>query len=584
MLFRDCGCCECHYRLQVLPAGFSGAVVNDDVSLDNVDLFIRSASYELYPGEDVSRPPASATPISVRPWLELITDEDFVELKFIQSEGHVLRMTYEGENLLLDSDDSVTLTIAEDTLDDEAWPEDPLGRDYLDRSGATWEVRIVKPLDPCRCRVCYCGQDDDPVDLEGAPEAYTLDFVEGFTDPESASYGPELPNPRYRFAPHGDCPATLARWADPFSLRKLSRGEQVEFGFGEESLVYVSEAIPFQSCYSPRFFYFPCSTDGLGALCVGTGIATGQTIHCVFAATGTRTGWKFSDYRDTPEEYRTDLFTGPVDFGIATVTPAEEHTPFEIDCPAGADGVSVAAFPGCLDVCPTEMTVEIYAESCAPFNCNNATFWQPTNIPPGGQTYTLSLDPELCTDCTLVWTYAEEEADPNLGTGNPPQPWQLPRPVTYLKLTCYNATEGTECNCDGGVWRLEGSGLSEEYISGTDQFGANITSRMPWSFGQTYMNNNQLAVGVIYPFLFSDGYASGTPACYSPCEEGLELDQPEEHIAAIGNFARPGRLQPLSIPAVSVPYQVYPGIDPATGFPFTNNGYKGYAGYKITPG
>lgn len=586
MLFDECGCCNCGYRVQILPSGFGGAIVNSGLFAKRADLFVRSMSVELKneAGDPLLvRPAASPTPIALEMeggnTLALISDVDYVELEFVQSPGHVLRMTFEGTNTLLDSDDPVTLAVDEDSLDDTAWPEDPFGRDYLTRSSVSWQVRILKPASPCRCRVCYCGQESAPIDLAEAPAAYTLQFIEGFADDQSEFYGPGLPEPFSRFtlrepdastcydvcAP-GGCVPDISRWEESFSLQKMTAEELEDAGMDPGSLAYASDPIPVNSCEAIRYLLLPCSIFGFASFGIlGTGFTT-------LAANGTRPGWKFDDYFETPATYTTDLFENPIDFGVATLTASESHEPFvNEECPERSAEV------------PEEMIVEFYGESCAPNACGNDP--QPADI---GGSYTLTLDAENSTDCVAIWEFSEDTAFPNLGDGDLFQE----QPTLRIRLECHNNIGGVECLCEGGTWYLTVQGLSPEYVSRTDAGGGNVTSRMPWFFGQTYKDGNQIPLSYTGVLPFSEDYAGDAAACRSPCEEGLSLDQPEEHIAALGQFARPGRLVTLAAGAVGVWGGLgtpYPGLDPATQQPLPGvppaNGprvYKGYGGYKIT--
>lgn len=591
MLFDECGCCNCGYRVQVLPSGFGGSVINDGLHALRADLFVRSLSVELRDGNNspvIVRPAASATAIdlAIGPAgnLRFTSDEDYVELEFEQSPGHVLRMTFEGENTLLDSDDPVTLTVDEDSLDDTAWPEDLFGRDYLTRDEPTWQVRVIKPVSPCRCRVCYCGQEASPIDLEGAPAAYTLQFIEGFADEESEFYGPDLPLPFYRWVPGGpfftpscydvcapgQCVPDISRWASSFSLKKMTAEELVAAGMDPIALAYASEKIPVNSCESIRYLFLPCSTLGFASL----GLLGGDQ---VLAATGTRPGWKFADYTETPANYRSDLFDNAIEFGVATLTASESHEAFENEeCPERAPDV------------PEEMIVEIYGESCEPLDCGDLV--EVTGLGDGGGSYTLTLDAENSTECVAIWEYSESDADPNLGDNE----LYVEQPALRIRLECHNEIGGVECLCEGGTWYLSVQGLSPEYVSRRDENDNNVTSRMPWFFGQLYKDGNQVPASFNGILPFSDDYAGDEATCRPPCEANLELDQPEEHIENLGAFARPGRLYPLGMPAVGNWTAVgipYPGIDPDTGENLPGgppaNGpraYKGFGGYKITPG
>jgi hypothetical protein len=438
LFFGQCGCCECKFRVQILPAGFSGGVVNDFSHPFFVDLFVRSLSLEI----DGGRPEASPDPITISPGLTLISDEDYVELQFEQTAGHVLRMIFEGTNTLLDSDDPVTLTVDEDSLDDGAWPEDPLGRDYLTRTSPTWEVRIVKPAGPCRCRECYCEQDPPPAELAEAPAAYTLQFVEGFYDEESDLYGPELPAPWDGLAPgFGDCPIARDRWAEPFSLKKMTAGELAELGLDELAgeLVYMSEAIAWGDCTSSYYSLFPCS-DGFARLCSGSLSLTG----CVHAAAATRPGWKFTDYQTTPTGYTDDLFGTAFDFGIATATASESHTPDPAaDCGVNKDGVAISHW--CGGDCPkTEITVTVTLGQGKTAPVGGANADNPSGL---GGSYTLDLVPEMSECGVLFYRYEEERVLPCSG--------EAPlRPTLGLQVTI--AAEGCDCGKGNMTWGIAG--------------------------------------------------------------------------------------------------------------------------------
>jgi len=375
ILGSPCACCGCRYTVQIKASGFAGGArwaSNGYTSAKpEQNIFFASAAYEL--GE--SRPEASATPIPLDDGLEIIVDDEYVELIYTQSAGHVLRLSFDGTNPLLDSDDPVTLaTVEENTLDADV---DWMGNDFLSTIGS-WQVRIVKPEGLCRCG-CYCAQNVPAKDLPSAPAGYTLTFSEDFVTEEGAFYAPDTPYQAYTPATTtGSCVVGMTRWSHPFSMRPPTPEERSTLGLG--GLVYLTEPIAFRNCSSVRFFFWPC-IDGSAAITVGGG-APGP--YVAFAPNAALPGWKVADYDEDPTVYETDLFGSAIDFGFATLEPQGTFTPDpEAACGVGQDGIGLSTW--CFGDCPkTEITMTLTLGS-GPAN--------PTSLTSGS--YTLDLVPEL---------------------------------------------------------------------------------------------------------------------------------------------------------------------------------------------
>ncbi|NBQ44044.1 MAG: hypothetical protein EBU23_16660, partial [Mycobacteriaceae bacterium] len=269
--------------------------------------------------------------------------------------------------------------------------------------------------------------------------------------------------------------------SEPFSLRKLSK----EDSGGE--LLYQSDPIPFGKCTSRSYLCRPC-LDGAAALQISGGSKT------AFAPNAALPGYKPSEYYDEPETYTDDLFGGAIEFGFATLTPAEEHTPDgAAGCGVGTDGVSLAAFPGCGGDCPpSELTVEI-EEQCQklsyydPYSqtMKEADCFNPTNFE--GGSYTVTLVPEESQGCRLVYRY---ETDKYTSCADNQEHAEL-----SITVVVDNSMPGeAACGCEGGRIEVAISGLTvrgtRSSIYTDDYMDMKITNAhgKPWVLVQVLSN------------------------------------------------------------------------------------------------